>query len=193
VLLGEGGVGKTSIAHRLIDDDFKSDLPSTVGADLGQKILTVNGTCAQLAIWDTAGQEVFRSLTPQYYRDAQMALVVFSVTDKRSFDEAAFWIRSVRAETPSAVITLVANKIDLDDTRVVSFDLGETLADEFNIAYVETSAQTGQGVVAAFEGMLARYLLDRRDRSLKVSVESGDENTQPFSLTQPPVETKCCL
>jgi small GTP-binding protein len=193
VLLGESGVGKTALASRLVDDAFNLDQPATVGADFRRKTLTVNSQRADLAIWDTAGQEVYRALTPQYYRDAQMALVVFSLIDDRSFKEASYWIDNVRAETPSAVIALAGNKADLNDQRVITVDQAIDLAAEYKIPFVETSANTGQGVSTVFESMLEAYL-EKVNESIIQPPAPQESGGQPLDLTvQPaPAGKKCC-
>jgi Ras-related protein Rab-5C len=158
VLLGDTGVGKTAIGHRYVSDTFTGSEAGTVGADCMQKRVTLNGYSVDLAIWDTAGQEVYRALTPQYYRDASMALIVFSLTVPDTLARVGGWISDVRKVTPSAIIALAGNKVDLTDDRKIEQQTALDVAAEHNVDYTEMSALTGQGVSVAFDSLVEKYL-----------------------------------
>jgi small GTP-binding protein len=196
VLLGNSGVGKTAIGRRYVSDSYNTSQQSTIGAECLRKQVTQRGRVVDLAIWDTAGQEVFRALTPQYYRDASMALVVFSILDEDSFTGAEYWIKNVQEATPSAVIVLAGNMADLEGKRVVSMDSAFELAERRGIDYVETSALSGQGIATVFETAIEKYL-DRAPSTSAVQVVDTPEKDSP----QPPIELdkpgqterrKCC-
>jgi small GTP-binding protein len=158
VLLGDTGVGKTAIGHRYVWDSFTAGHAGTIGADCMQKHITLSGRSVDLAIWDTTGQEVYRALIPQYYRDASMALVVFSLTDPRTLTRACAWICDVRNVTPSAIIALAGNKADLTEERRIDVKTALDVALEHKVQYTETSALTGQGISLAFESLVEKYL-----------------------------------
>jgi Ras-related protein Rab-6A len=119
----------------------------------------------RLQLWDTAGQERFRSLIPSYIRDSSVAVVVYDITNRKSFEQTSKWIDDVRTERGSdVIIMLVGNKTDLADKRQVSIDEGESKAKELNVMFIETSAKAGFNVKALFRrvavsGTLATHSL----------------------------------
>lgn len=157
VLLGDSGVGKTSILNRYIQNSYAENQQQTVGANFQQKVEEYQGTKITLSIWDTAGQEVYRSLTPIYYKDAQMALIVFSVAEKTSFEGVKQWVDQVKSSSTDVLLLICGNKDDIEE-REVSFDDGLKLAEELGISYVETSAKSGHGVEFAFQSLVELYL-----------------------------------
>jgi len=132
-------------------DKFESAYQATIGIDFLSKTVHVDGDTVRLQLWDTAGQERFRSLIPAYLRDSAVAVCVYDVTDRRSFDATRHWVDEVRAERGSdVVVALVGNKIDLVDGRVVSSAEGEAHAASLKALFAETSALEGTGVQALF-------------------------------------------
>ena len=113
VLLGRHDVGKTSLVERFSHGRFKENLSMTVGAAFSSKTLTVNGKPFTLGIWDTAGAERYESMTKQYYKSANFAIVCYDITDRASFDKARFWIGQLNNQEPDAAIALVGTKCDL--------------------------------------------------------------------------------
>lgn len=120
ISVGDTAVGKTSILNRFLTGAFDNHHELTIGVEFGSKIITVNRYRIKLQVWDTAGQEEFRSITRSYYRASAVALVVYDVTRKETFRNARRWIDEIRAEAnPSVVLVLIANKIDLTADREV--------------------------------------------------------------------------
>ncbi|KAI8384519.1 ras-like GTP-binding protein RYL2 [Radiomyces spectabilis] len=118
VILGSQGVGKTSLVVRYISKTFSPNSTSTIGASFMTKKLTVDHCKVRLQIWDTAGQERFRAMAPMYYRGAQAALLVYDLTSQESFAEMHSWIEELKRNmTEDLVIVVVANKLDLAQTR----------------------------------------------------------------------------
>lgn len=157
VTLGESGVGKTSLVKKYVECSFNDKLPSTVGADISIKNMDFDGIKLQLTVWDTAGQEVFRSLVEQYLRDASLALIVFSLSDRKSFECARdYWINYLLEKRPDIIMIIVGNKLDLN--REVSEDEGNGLAAQYKTEYFETSALQGTGVDDAFEVLARKYV-----------------------------------
>ena len=157
VTLGESGVGKTSLVKKYVENSFDDKLPSTVGADISIKNLEFDGLTIQLMIWDTAGQEVFRSLVEQYLRDASLALIVFSLSDRKSFECARdYWINYLLEKSPDTIMIIVGNKLDLE--REVTEDEANDLAAKYKTEYFETSALQGIGVDEAFEMLASKYV-----------------------------------
>lgn len=115
LIIGESGVGKSSLLLRFTEDNFDPEQTLTIGVDFKTKRLTVDGNTVKLAIWDTAGQERFRTLTPSYYRDAQGAILVFDVSNYASFAKLETWINELETySTKSNIVKMiVGNKIDI--------------------------------------------------------------------------------
>merc|ERR1719498_1366298 len=135
LLVGDSGVCKSTLLHRLIDDDYSGSYVSTIGVDLMIKSLEVDGKPVKLQIWDTAGQERFRTITRQFYRGAQGCLLVYDVTDRESFDHVHQWLDDIRTHTlPDTIVMLVASKCDSPQSRrTVSRAEGESLAQSYGL------------------------------------------------------------
>ena len=154
VLLGNINVGKTSIASRYCKNVFNEHHINTIGgAYQQQKVILSNGSAVKLHIWDTSGQERFRAMTNLYYRDAQVAILTYDVTNESSFTGIEFWIKELKykVENDNMILCLVGNKCDVnEDERKVSTNKGKNFADENNMLFFETSAKNGDGVKDLF-------------------------------------------
>ncbi|CAB3995318.1 ras-related Rab-37-like isoform X3 [Paramuricea clavata] len=152
MLLGDSGVGKTCLLVRFKDGAFLSGaFISTVGIDYRNKVVEIDQTKVKLQIWDTAGQERFRSVTHAYYRDSHALLLLYDITSKQSFDNIRAWLSEIKDYAPeNVVVMLLGNKADKSNERVVKKEEGERLAQENNVAFMETSAKTGMNVDLAF-------------------------------------------
>jgi small GTP-binding protein len=153
--------------------------------------MTLNGAAADLAIWDTVGQEVYHALTPMYYRDAAMAVIVFSVADEHSLEGAARWIKEVRNAVPNALLRLVGNKIDISPPKVTP-DRATEFAAEHSLEYVETSAQTGQGVTELFETMVEEYITLNKESHRLISQTNVPCTVSLTPTADPPAPSSCC-
>ena len=154
VLLGNINVGKTSIASRYCKNVFNEHHINTIGgAYQQQKVILSNGSAVKLHIWDTSGQERFRAMTNLYYRDAQVAILTYDVTNESSFSGIEFWINELKykVENDNMILCLVGNKSDAkEDERKVSKIKGKNFAEENNMLFFETSAKNGDGVKDLF-------------------------------------------
>lgn len=151
VFLGEGRVGKTSIGKRWAEDRFEQSQRSTVAAAFFQKSMNYEGKLLNIQLWDTAGQEEFHSLAPIYYKDAHAAILVFSCTDRKSFDRMMQWKNELTSSRGGDIkIVIVANKVDLIKDRCVSTEMGETFAKQVGANYFEVSAKTGENINLLF-------------------------------------------
>ncbi|XP_021183547.1 ras-related protein Rab-37 isoform X2 [Helicoverpa armigera] len=152
ILLGDSGVGKTSLLVQFETGKFQAgNFSATVGIGFTNKVVTVDGIKVKLQIWDTAGQERFRSVTHAYYRDAHALLLLYDVTNKISFDNIRAWLGEIREYAQDdVVIMLLGNKSDSGLERAVRREEGQRLAREYQVAFMETSAKTGLNVEAAF-------------------------------------------
>jgi small GTP-binding protein len=160
VLIGAASSGKTSLVNRLVNDRFQQTTEATIGASFVSKVLSVNNIDIKLDLWDTGGTEKYRSLAPMYYRDARAAVIVFDVTNKQSFTEAAEWLSEFRERgQPGALVVAAANKIDLEDKRAVTKDEADEFWQVNQVEFTqETSALSGVGVKDLFVH-LAEHLL----------------------------------
>jgi len=193
VLIGDSGVGKSSLLIRFADDYYSDSYISTIGVDFRIKTVDVgNGTKVTLQIWDTAGQERFRNMTSSYYRDAEGIIIVFDLGDLQSFEHLEQWMREIDNIAPKDVVKLVVgNKADLlGDDRQVSTEQLQRFAEQYELHYVEVSAKTRSGVESAFIEMAKRLYAQFAKR------EKPIENKVKLQL--PPEEQKsaapssCC-
>ena len=153
VLLGDSRVGKTALLLRYLDNTFNLSFISTVGIDFRIKTITVHGKRVKLQIWDTAGQEQFRSISSSYYRNAHGIMLIYDVTGADSFIHISKWVSDIKKIAPAQVkMVLVGNKCEQDENVwVIGKDRGTILAKGLDIPFVETSAMDNINVDKAFE------------------------------------------
>jgi small GTP-binding protein len=156
VVIGDSGVGKSCLLIRFAEDKFSDEHVSTIGVDFTNRTVDVGGDQVKLQLWDTAGQERFRTVTSTYYRGAQGIVVIFDVTERRSFESIQAWVADVdKWASQGTVKILVGNKTDLHDRRQVTTEEGEALAQSLRMTYYETSARENYNVEEAFLGLAA--------------------------------------
>jgi len=166
LLIGDSGVGKTCVLFRFAEDAFNSTFISTIGIDFKIRTIELDGKKIKLQIWDTAGQERFRTITTAYYRGAMGIMLVYDITNEKSFDNIKNWIRNIEEHATSDVEKMVlGNKCDMNDRRQVSKERGEQLAIEYGIKFMETSAKASINVEEAFF-TLARDIKSKMDRKM---------------------------
>jgi len=151
LLIGDSGVGKSCLLLRFSDDSFTPSFITTIGIDFKIRTIELEGKRIKLQIWDTAGQERFRTITTAYYRGAMGILLVYDVTDEKSFNNIRNWIRNIEQHaTESVNKILIGNKCDMVEKKVVDSARGKALADEYGIKFLETSAKNSINVEEAF-------------------------------------------
>ena len=161
VLIGEMGVGKTCIIEQFISNDFNQDQDSTITAQFCKKDFEFpGGEKITLDIWDTAGQEKFRALTRIFYKNAKAVIIVYSITNKQTFDEAKnYWYEQVKQNCHSdVIIAIAANKCDLYEERQVSDEEGEQFAKNVGAFFASTSAKNDNGITNLFENIALKIL-----------------------------------
>ena len=162
VVLGDGGVGKTSLIRRFIDKTFKTDYKSTIGVSHLVKKYNLSETISvTLNIWDLAGQDMFRSVRKMYFQGAEAAAIVYDVSRPETFEHMNVWMKEIEElrNKPNFVSILIGNKIDLE--RKVSSEDGSAKAKEYGVTFIETSAKAGDNVDKAF-GALCYLLIKNR-------------------------------
>lgn len=151
VFLGEHSVGKTSLITRFMYDSFDTSYQATIGIDFLSKTVYLKDRTLRFQLWDTAGQERFRSLIPSYIRDSSVAIVVYDITNKTSFEQTTKWVNDVRKERGNnVIIMLVGNKVDLENLREVTIDTATEKSKEMGTLLIETSAKLGYNVKEVF-------------------------------------------
>ena len=150
-LLGDSGVGKTSVLTRFCDNSFKENYNSTLGVDFRIVTLKYKDIISKLNIWDTAGQERFKSLAVNYLHNSHGFIFVFDITNKESFENITNWINlSFDTNKNSIINFLIGNKCDKDSDRKVQQSEAEQLAKERNLHYLETSAKNDENIQKLF-------------------------------------------
>ncbi|KAM9765887.1 ras-related protein Rab-8B [Menidia menidia] len=183
LLIGDSGVGKTCLLFRFSEDAFNTTFISTIGIDFKIRTVDLDGKKVKLQIWDTAGQERFRTITTAYYRGAMGIMLVYDITNEKSFDNIRNWIRNIEEHASSDVERMVlGNKSDMSDRRQVSRERGEKLAIDYGIKFLETSAKSSINVDEAFL-TLARDIMTRLSR--KMNDGSPASGGGRVSITEP--------
>ena len=160
IMLGDVAVGKTSIVTRFVDNEFKSTYHCTVGVEYKVKSLKLDPyTNVNLKIWDTCGEEKYRTITRQYYRNSNGVVLVFDLTNKNSFDKLSGWLNDIKEYGPNDIcIILVGNKSDVQDRKLSLFEEGKKLAMNYKMPYIEVSAKTGTNVLSMFENITKKMI-----------------------------------
>ena len=152
IIIGDAAVGKSNLLLRFAQNDFKTEYQLTIGVEFGAKNIQINNKIFRIQIWDTAGQENFRSITRAYYKNSVCAILVYDISNRETFEHISNWIEDCTAQSPKTVfMILVGNKSDLSNNRQVTFDEGKEMAKNNNMMFFETSAKTGENVDKIFE------------------------------------------
>ena len=158
LLLGDSTVGKTCVLLKYTDKIFQETHMMTIGLDYRLKVMQLqSGKEVKLQIWDTAGQDRFRSITKNYYKGSHGIILIYDVTSLKTFENVKSWVSQIHEEiSDKVVIYLVGNKIDMDDERKVQTEEGQKLAEEFGVPFVETSAKSGVKIDNIFSDITER-------------------------------------
>ena len=192
--LGDTTVGKSSIVLRFSDDQFDDTIFSTIGIDFKTKFMKVKDSTVKVLIWDTAGQEKFQNVAKSYYKGANGVLLVYDITNRKSFERVEFWLKELKENNKidDLYLYLVGNKKDLEGKRMISTDEGKKYAEDNNINFTEVSAKTGEGVREVFDNVL-NGALDKIKKDIEK--DDGEEKVRLSSFRK--IETKekhnmCC-
>ena len=152
VIVGDASVGKSNLLLRYTHGEFREEYQLTIGVEFGSNNLVINNSIYRIQIWDTAGQENFRSITRSYYKNSACALIVYDITRRVSFESLSDWIEDCKNSSPKTVVmVLVGNKCDLAQNREVNEEEGREFAEKHGMLFFETSAKTGQNVEELFK------------------------------------------
>lgn len=181
ILMGDSGVGKTSLVHRVIARDFAPTAPTIGCSFCVHAVALPDGGKVNLAIWDTAGQEKYRSFTRQYFRGASAVLACYDISSKASFEGAQSWVQDAQQQAlaPPPVLALVGTKCDLDGAREVSREAAAAYAESQGALCLECSAKEGMLVDAVFQAV-ARALQQRGYAKGGAPPQSGGQSAVTF-------------
>lgn len=188
VFLGEHSVGKTSLITRFMYDSFDTSYQATIGIDFLSKTVYLKDRTIRFQLWDTAGQERFRSLIPSYIRDSSVAIVVYDITNRVSFEQITKWIIDVRRERgQNVIIMLVGNKVDLENFREVPTEIAVEKAKEMETLFIETSAKVGYNVKQLFTRIGDALpdldpFLSNKEELQEIKLESKLENQKGYCI-----------
>lgn len=188
LLVGDSGVGKSCLLLRFVEDKFNPSFITTIGIDFKIRTIESNGKKIKLQVWDTAGQERFRTITTAYYRGAMGIVLIYDVTDARTFENVENWFQTVTQHAnEDAQIFLVGNKSDDEENRQVSREQGQQLASSLNIPFLEASAKTNENVESIFYE-LASLIQEKHIDEEPVQRSTGID----VSLTGNGIKNNCC-
>ena len=183
IVIGNSGVGKSCLTLKATQDIFKEDFASTIGFQFFSFHVKINDKIFKLQIWDTCGQEIYRSLITNFYRSTALAIICYSVNDRKSFEEAEIWLKQVKMNSdPDCKVFLIANKIDLPNRVVTSEEGMKYKKDNDFECYMETSAKTGVNVRELFVNC-ALALYKELPKYMKEK-EILEESNNKFNLSE---------
>jgi Ras-related protein Rab-1A len=197
VLVGDSGVGKSSLLNRYFDGDFSDYFNTTIGIDFKSKEINVKEKTAKLQIWDTAGQERFRNITTSYYRKAHCFILMFDTTNKDSFANLNYWYGEIQKnKTRDALMVLIGTKKDMKDIREVFIDSIRKFTFEKNMKYFETSAKMNDGIDFIFD-YITDILIDKfgdeiKNRDMQNNNNNNDNNNNDMKYRKIENEKNGC-
>ena len=191
IIVGDSGVGKSCLAIKAIKNYFEDLYAPTVGFEFLSFNVKIDDQTIKLQIWDTCGQEAYRSLINSFYRNSSLAILVYSIDNNNSFSNLETWLNEIKAQSnPDIKIFLIGNKADLEDKREVTKEMGENFANTHKLTlFMETSAKTGfnaQNLFTKAATILYTDHLKNKDNLTRV----GSMSNSPYlyGVTEPEVE-----
>ena len=196
LVLGDSFVGKTNMLNRFLHNKFDSNTKETVGVEFGSRnfLMGKKQDIVKAQIWDTAGQERYRSVTKAYYKGGKGVLLVYDITRRSTFDNIDNWLIDLRTNGDNNIfIALIGNKSDLEAEREISKEEAQTKAEQYNIAFLETSAKTGDNINKAFTELVEQVynanisMIENDDASIEenstdgVNIENKEEEEKSKS------------
>ena len=206
ILVGDPGVGKTSILTKFVTNEFQSVYSSTIGVEFKLKDIYINNNnCARLKIWDTCGQEKFRAITRQYFKNSNGVFIVFDLTNKDTIKRLNVWMKDINDNVGNDYfVFLIGNKVDIKDRDISISEEAKQFANSKKINYYEVSAKTGSGIYNVFEKManklVSKEKIEKNKNENKInSIKIGNKslNIENYNKERGTIEidqrsSKCC-
>ena len=204
VFVGESGVGKTNLIRISNDEPFQRERNCTVSSSFLEKNIIVNNKLYSYNLWDTAGQEIYRSLSKMFLENSKIVLVVFALNDKKSYQEVDFWINSAKEalEEGKYLMALVGNKSDLEGEQEVTDEEVKKKADELKIDYKLTSAiEDAVGFRQFLEKIIKKFIKNigfneeeekQKEKSFNLKEEKKNEENNVVNVVELNQKKKCC-
>ena len=202
ILIGDSGVGKSSLLFQFIEDRFKGGIEPTIGIEFGTKILEVGGKVVRLQIWDSAGQENYRSITRAYYRNTICTILVYDITSRKSFESIKVWFDEAKTYgNENMYFVLLGNKCEMEAAREVTAFEGEQLAREHGMVFFESSAIQKINVEKAFTTVVEKIIADIKRGSIdpynetngiKVGLNNMNNTYLASTNMRPQNKDSCC-
>ena len=168
LLIGDPFVGKSSIFSQYVDNNYSELTISTMGLDFKIKTIKIDDKYIKLQLWDTGGQERFKTITRSYYRGSHGIIMIFDITSRNSFDNIKNWLEEINKYSENISTILVGNKIDLDDKRKITYKEANEFAQMYNIKYIEVSAKNNININNIFE-FLSKDLMNEMEKHIKIT------------------------
>ena len=198
IVIGDSGVGKSCLTSKAVKNMFIEFYQATIGFEFLTYNLKMNDTIVKLQIWDTCGQEVYRSLISNFYRNSSLAILIYAINNKESFNNIENWLKDLKNEATKDIrIMLIGNKCDLENERVISKDEGENFKDENNIdCFMETSAKTGVNAKNCIHEAAKILYRDYLNNKIKGSISENNNNDSKLKNLGDKINVKgtrkCC-
>ncbi|XP_064618700.1 ras-related protein Rab-35-like [Lineus longissimus] len=192
LIIGDSGVGKSSLLLRFSDNTFSGTYITTIGVDFKIRTVDVNGEKVKLQIWDTAGQERFRTITSTYYRGTHGVIVVYDVTSGESFANVKRWLHEIDQNCDVVNRILVGNKDDDPDRKVVLTQDAQRFADQMTIQLFETSAKENKNVEEMFTAITKQVLSTKRENQVKAQAQAKETVQLDRGRSKKSGSHKCC-
>ena len=197
IVIGNSSVGKTCITNQATKNFFPNKYQATIGMEIYSLFLKIDKKIIKLQIWDTCGQEIYRSLITNFYRSSSLAIIVYSINKRESFKDLSLWIKELKLNnSPDIKIILVGNKLDLENERKIAYEEGKQFADDYGfIDFFETSAKTGENIKKMFIKIANILYEDHLKYSEKISCGSKISSSNNHQLKKKKKikdNKKCC-
>ena len=195
IIVGDAGVGKSSILTKYVDGEWSNTYVQTVGVDFKIRTIVFEDVTVKLQIWDTTGQERFRTITQSYYKGSHIFIVVFDITNHDSFQNVETHLSEIdEFADPQQLFhkMLIGNKCDLEHTRIVNFEQGQDMADSHDIKYMECSAKIGTNIDAMFKYAAKSAVIKKKEFDSIRAMEMA-QRTNSLSTVSTQKPTKCCI
>ena len=201
IVIGDSNVGKSCLTNRAAKDKFSSDYSPTLGFEFRTFSTNVENKIIRLQVWDTCGQEVYRSLISNFYRNSSLAMMVYSINSKESFLNINRWLKEIKINSnPDIKIILIGNKADLENEREVTYEEAKKYKEENQILYFEeTSAKTGLNAKKVFEESAKilysehkNYLLNAKTKGNIKKIDKNDNIPKKLNNPEKRGSGKCC-